>query len=316
MPKAFTLIELLVVISIVTVLLALLLPALGKSRDSAKSIQCQANVRSIVQGCLFYSTDNDGYYPVSYYYAEQVIDNTQETPAIPVNGIVHWSNFLWGTDRSVGKSLACPMFSKGGLPPVNTEITNLESGQASWLPGVTDQQVSRCAYTLNEALCPGNRMVLGYNNVITASQKVKETSVVNPNQTILATELCQDWRKVHRAGSNNLYCESYVPVHGYSGMGPMSVPDRSDLNYIGNPHKCFGDYRKLEVADLSTDPDFNAGHHLDWVGRNHGSWLFWSRRSTFGYADGHVESKTLQETLSPFEWGQECYSIKGRKIEP
>lgn len=57
---AFTLIELLVVISIVAILLALLLPALGKARKAARTMQCLGQVRSMQQAHWAYLTDGDG----------------------------------------------------------------------------------------------------------------------------------------------------------------------------------------------------------------------------------------------------------------
>lgn len=55
---AFTLIELLVVISIVTVLMALLLPGLSGARQRGRATVCLANLRTLGQGLVMYCTQH------------------------------------------------------------------------------------------------------------------------------------------------------------------------------------------------------------------------------------------------------------------
>lgn len=45
--KGFTLIELLVVISIIAILLAILIPALGKAREKVKEVSCKSNLKNV-----------------------------------------------------------------------------------------------------------------------------------------------------------------------------------------------------------------------------------------------------------------------------
>ena len=63
-PGGFTLIELLVVISIITLLLALILPALAKARVAALSSLSLNNVRQIGMGLAAYCGDHNETYPV------------------------------------------------------------------------------------------------------------------------------------------------------------------------------------------------------------------------------------------------------------
>ncbi|MCX8091745.1 MAG: type II secretion system GspH family protein [Verrucomicrobiae bacterium] len=60
---AFTLIELLVVIAVISILAALLLPALGEVKARGKRIQCLNQSRQIGTAALMYRDDNNDAYP-------------------------------------------------------------------------------------------------------------------------------------------------------------------------------------------------------------------------------------------------------------
>ncbi|MEM1207709.1 MAG: prepilin-type N-terminal cleavage/methylation domain-containing protein [Planctomycetota bacterium] len=143
----FTLIELLVVISIIALLIAILLPALGAARQTARRLQSDTQVRGIGQGFFIHSQDNKGWFagmsssgPVAGDAAATFADQDELGPASALQtGIdalqtggemfARWWTLVNG-DYVTSASLASPAEPNGTIDPVAL-IADAQDGTAS-----------------------------------------------------------------------------------------------------------------------------------------------------------------------------------------
>jgi prepilin-type N-terminal cleavage/methylation domain-containing protein/prepilin-type processing-associated H-X9-DG protein len=326
---AFTLVELLVVIGIIALLISILLPALSKARESANTVKCAANLRSIGQGMAQYVAENHGAFPPCVDY------NGDHTPLNISHGYVHWSALIYSADRGDGtdpkyastsgwKMFQCPSIEKGGLPPTNTFAGNLDPGQQPETPGINDLQAPRCAYAVNEAICPRNKWPLGFEGAGHSYQFVHAGTIPNSSDTILATEWTQNWQMIQAASKTDgaaEVCESHRGVHGFEilgGQGPeiWQQPAAS----FGRPS-----YVRAPLSDVIGDPQPSGNIPstlLSAVGRNHGQKKLDSRgnderKTNFLYVDGHVETKNIVDTIAPtWQWGDWFFSLTPNDMAP
>jgi prepilin-type N-terminal cleavage/methylation domain-containing protein/prepilin-type processing-associated H-X9-DG protein len=128
---AFTLIELLVVISIVSLLVSILLPALASARQAANTVRCLANQRQIGVALGTYEMDFRSYWPApdiqdwgeSFYAGGVFTHNTapdmywDSTQLYPYMNASTWNSSLntkWVNQMQAGGTpFACPSWEKG-----------------------------------------------------------------------------------------------------------------------------------------------------------------------------------------------------------
>ncbi|MGD0137829.1 MAG: type II secretion system protein [Tepidisphaeraceae bacterium] len=239
------------------------------------------------------------------------------------------------------EAFQCPSINNGGLPATDPGPANMEPGQnldpaegSTAGPGApyVDYQAPRMAYTANEAIMGRNKYILGFQGCTRTYKWVRASQILHSAATIAVTEFNQDWHVVSDVsddGSGTVVCKSHRPVCPYVALqGQFSYPSpgayKVDLAQSGGVgirqegQPQLSRVNKTMLNVLNPYPHWTGGVYqtvssLEWVGRNHGQFKLVNgmdmRTTNFLYCDGHVENKSIYDTLNPWEWGDWMYSL-------
>ena len=175
--RAFTLVELLVVIGIIALLIAVLLPALSRARESARIIKCLSNLRMIAQASLQYSIDNKNCFLPCVIWKD-FPDNQNGAPADWwVHLLVHrkylprqeiTSN---ASSPAVNSVLVCPSVQTD-LITSNSTVDGIRRKTSDWLePPTPDNTTFMAARSSGDSLASEERLGIAPRDYLSPARR-------------------------------------------------------------------------------------------------------------------------------------------------
>jgi prepilin-type N-terminal cleavage/methylation domain-containing protein/prepilin-type processing-associated H-X9-DG protein len=162
----FTLIELLVVIAILTVLIAILVPALRASRQQARAVACGSNLRQLVQALTVYDLENDTF-PYGF-------DDSDLSPGTRYPGTGMYDKKGWWWFHSL----------------VDIQKENFDKGSTVWCPSrkVKNPYVLCGNYGVNRAICKDAPGITGIAGSEFVGTPLGLCQIRRPDKTLLITD--------------------------------------------------------------------------------------------------------------------------------
>jgi len=172
--RFFTLVELLVVIAIISILAALLLPALQKARRMALMASCTSAIKQIALALEFYRQDEDDYLPPERYPTPPYPAPNGSTATLGWTGVLSAKGYLpwpWGLRSSVHTDLGLtfePMgvFACPAAPPAAKALWTHHTLNYHWShtydsPGaIVFPQAETCVARLSSCRRPAATLML------------------------------------------------------------------------------------------------------------------------------------------------------------
>lgn len=186
--KAFSLVELLVVIGIIGILLAVLLPTLGKVRKEAGRAACLNNLRQIAQMTSVYATSNQNNFPINSVLVMKPVGQVREEAypppfyvsllrSITTDKGPHDPAMLWYPDLqekySAASVLHCPSEDSATYQAaVARQFVSVSGANVSWL---NSEWKIGSSYSLNGGVL-NKSFDSKFDNCWTGGKRVRESA--------------------------------------------------------------------------------------------------------------------------------------------